>query len=67
LEFEGFTNQEAKHGVDNIEVDWLVQAEKKAKEYLNVMSFSRDGLINQLVFDGFTSEQAVHGVDAVGL
>jgi len=30
------------------------------------MSFSHDGLIEQLVFDGFTTEQAEYGTTIVG-
>ena len=37
------------------------QAAKKAKEYLDYTSFSREGLVEQLVFEGFTSEQAEYG------
>ena len=67
LEFEGFTNEEAVYGVDNVSVDWNEQAVKKAKEYLNIMAFSRSGLIKQLEFEGFTYEQAVYGVEQNGL
>ncbi len=42
-------------------------AVRSAKSYLNVMGFSREGLINQLVtFDKFTQEQATYGVDHCG-
>ncbi len=67
LEFEGFTNEEAVYGVDNVIVDWNEQAVKKAKSYLDTMPFSRNGLIEQLEFEGFTHEQAVYGVDQNGL
>lgn len=67
LEFEGFTNEEAVYGVDNVGADWNEQAVKKAKSYLNYSSFSRKGLIEQLEFEGFTHEQAVYGVEQNGL
>jgi len=67
LEYEGFTNEEAKYAVDQISVDWNEQAAKKAESYLSTMSFSRQGLIEQLEYEGFTSEQAKYGVQAVGL
>ena len=67
LEFEGFSNEDATYGVDNVSVDWNEQAVKKAKEYLDTMAFSRDGLIKQLEFEGFTYEQAVYGVEQNGL
>ncbi len=38
----------------------------KAKEYLRYMSFSKQGLINQLEYEGFTSAQAKYGVDNCG-
>lgn len=67
LEFEGFTNEEAVYGVNNVSVDWNEQAVKKAEEYLDIMPFSRSGLIEQLEFEGFTYEQAVYGVEQNGL
>ncbi len=47
--------------------DWNEQAAKSAREYLDYTSFSRKGLIDQLVFEGFTPEQAEYGVDQTGL
>ena len=41
-------------------------AAKKAQEYLDYSSFSRQGLIDQLIFEGFTAEQAEYGASAVG-
>lgn len=66
LEFEGFTTDEATHGVDACSADWNEQAIRKAKTYLGPMAFSYTGLIKQLEFDGFTPEQAQHGVDGCG-
>ena len=67
LEFEGFSNIDAVHGVDNITVNWYEQAARMAQSYLDLMPFSRNGLIDQLIFSGFTREQAIYGVNAVGL
>ena len=39
---------------------------KKAKEYLNLTSFSRQGLIDQLKYDKFTDEEAEYAVDTIG-
>ena len=39
---------------------------QKAKEYLNVMSFSYTGLISQLEYEGFTSSEARYGADNCG-
>ncbi len=36
---------------------------KCAENYLDVMSFSRSELIDQLEYEGFTHDQAVHGVN----
>lgn len=43
------------------------QAVGKAKQYLNISSFSRDGLIHQLVQgDKFSNQDATYGVDQIG-
>lgn len=39
---------------------------KKAYQYLNVMAFSRTGLIAQLEYDGFTTAEATYAVDNCG-
>ena len=66
LEYEGFTSDEANYGISNISVDWNEQAAKKAKEYLDAMSFSRQGLIDQLLYEGFTNSEAIYGATANG-
>lgn len=38
----------------------------KAESYLQIMAFSRQGLIEQLEFDGFTYSEAVYAVDYCG-
>ena len=43
----------------------LRNARRKAADYLAFTSFSRSGLIEQLVFDDFTRGDAEYGVDAV--
>lgn len=40
-----------------------VHALERAKEYLEIISFSRKGLIEQLEYDGFTEQEATYGVD----
>lgn len=66
LIFEGYSDEEAKYGVDNCGADWNEQAAKKAANYLEHMAFSRQELIEQLEFEGFTHEQAEYGVTQVG-
>ena len=66
LKFEGYTDAEAKYGVDNCGADWNEQAALKAQEYLDISAFSRQGLIDQLKFEGFTESQAKYGVESVG-
>lgn len=39
---------------------------KRAKEYLNYMSFSYDGLVEQLEFEGYTHAEAVYAADNCG-
>lgn len=66
LEYEGFSNAEAKRAVASISVDWNEQAADTARSYLDTSAFSRSGLLDQLLFEGFTREQAEHGLTAVG-
>lgn len=67
LEYDGYTNENAKYGATNCGADWYEQACISAQDYLDIMSFSRSGLIEQLEYDGYTHSQAVHGVDSTGL
>lgn len=69
----GFPIEDAEFAVayleDNEMVDWNEQAVKKAQEYLNFTSFSRDGLIDQLSSEHgsqFTREQAEYAASQVG-
>ena len=55
-----------KYAVDNCGADWNEQAAKKAKDYMDIFSFSKEELIKQLEYEGFTYEQAVYGAAAVG-
>lgn len=41
-------------------------AVKKAKEYLNVLAFSKKGLVKQLKYEGFTTKEAKYGVRHCG-
>ena len=66
LEFDEFTHEQAVCGVEQCGADWNAQAAKKAKSYLELMSFSRDSLIEQLKFDGYTHDQAVYGASQNG-
>ena len=50
-----------------MKVDWNAQAAKKAKSYLEYASFSRSGLVDQLLFEGCTPEQAEYGASTTGL
>ena len=49
-----------------MEGDILMKIQESAENYLELMSFSRQELIDQLVYDGFTQEQAEYGVTAAG-
>jgi hypothetical protein len=62
LEFEKFSTEDATYAVEVLNVDWKDQAAKKAKQYMDGGSFSRDGLKGQLKFEGFTEEEAEYGV-----
>jgi hypothetical protein len=66
LEYSGFSTEDATFAVDQIAVDWNVQAAKAAEDYLDISGFSRSGLIEQLEYSGFTPAQAEYGATAVG-
>ncbi|QOR69387.1 Ltp family lipoprotein [Ruania alkalisoli] len=51
---------------DRVEPDGDEQAAAMTEQYLDYSSFSRQGLLDQLLFEGFTREQAEHGVAEVG-
>ena len=56
-------------GLQSGAVDWNAEAAEAAESYLETMSFSRDGLFQQLTSEygsGFTPEQANAGLAAVG-
>lgn len=67
LEFEKYSNSDAKWAAEHVSVDWNEQAAEMAKQYLDYSSFSRQGLIDQLVFEGFSPKQASYGVKEAGL
>ncbi len=68
-----FTKEQAEYAVSYLEsngmVDWYEQAVKEGQSYLNVMSYSRSGLIEQLSSEygsKFTVDQAEYAVNALG-
>lgn len=71
LELEGFSAPDAEFAIARLEteggVDWNAQAAASAANHLELTSFSRSGLIDQLMFEGYTAEQAEHGVSTTGL
>lgn len=71
---EGYPAADAEFAIARLEreggVDWNEQAAKSAKEYLEIQSFSRAGLLQQLTSsagEGFTPAQAAYGVKEAGL
>lgn len=62
LELEQVSNEDATYAVDAVGVDWRDQAAKKAKEYMDDGSPSRDELKEQLTSDGFTEDEVEYGV-----
>ena len=50
-----------------VNANWNKQAAKAAKDYLDASSFSRQGLIEQLMYEGYTKKQALYGVNQTGL
>lgn len=66
LLYEGFTEAEARYGVEHCGADWYAEALDSAKGYVGSMSFSEEELYDQLLYDGFTESQARHGVQGCG-
>lgn len=62
LVFEGFSDEDSKFAVNELEIDWNEQAKRKAESYIDYSSFSKSWLIEQLKFDGFTQSEADYGV-----
>ena len=69
---DGYDKADAEAAVEAIEknglVDWNEEAVEAAQNYLDTMSFSKEGLIEQLESsygDNFTHEQAVQAVEKV--
>ena len=71
LEYEGFSTDDAFFAAAFVEVagiaDWLEQAAGKAQSYLDVSSFSCQGLIDQLEYEKFKPQQATHGATSTGI
>ena len=66
LKTDGFIDEDAIYGADNINVDWKQQATQSAKDWLDYKPFSREKLIDRLKTDGFTDEDAIYGVTQAG-
>lgn len=71
---DGYDLADAEFAVSHLEsaglVDWNEEAVQSAESYVDLMGFSRQGLIDQLTSeygDKYTLSQAEHAADAVGL
>ena len=64
LESEGFSESDAKNGVNESNIDWNEQAVRYAEFYLDSMPYSKSELISTLERGGFTYDQAVYGVNS---
>lgn len=67
LERIGFTLEQARVGVENLDTDWDKQAIILGKQYQDTFRFDRDRLIFQLESEGFTLQQAEAAADELGL
>lgn len=61
LQYEGYSEKEAKDAIDSISVDWKKQSLKYAESYLKSSSFSFNGLQEQLIYSGFSEDEAWYG------
>ena len=66
LDYEGFTPEQARFGVDHSDADWFAEAAEKAASYMEHLAYSRDGLYRQLEYEGFTPDQIEFALADVG-
>jgi hypothetical protein len=68
-EMIGFVDFSDGTASENGETETLAQenAVKMAQDYLEHQSFSRRGLIQQLIYEGFSRKDAIYAVDQIGL
>lgn len=64
LKRDGFTNEEAIYGADNVGADWMDASKMYAKMALDCQPHSREDLIKILKRHGYTDEEAVYGADS---
>lgn len=65
---EKFSEEAAQYAIDNVKADYKEEAVESAKNYLDTMSFSKEGLKDQLTSqygEKFTEEEAQYAVDKV--
>lgn len=60
---ENFSEAPSQESTGQTVTTGMKNALNKADSYLQIMAFSRDGLIGQLEYDGFTYSEAVYGAD----
>ena len=63
---ERSSSERKSHSADGAPTIGERNALRSAKSYLDVMAFSRSGLIEQLEYEGYTSAEAAYAVDACG-
>lgn len=64
VDLEGFSYEDAKFAVSNMDVDWDEQAVLYAKDNINGMS--KNGLVEEMRFNKFNDEQINKALKAVG-
>jgi predicted transcriptional regulator len=65
LEYEGFSESDARYAISHLDVNWNDQAVKMAKSYLNYSAFSKSGLKGQLEYEKFTESEAEYAVNHI--
>ena len=66
MEYVGYETNDINFAVDNVVVDWNEECYECAEQYLEIMSFSKQGLIDQLEYEGYTNEQINYAINKVG-
>lgn len=65
---EGYSEKEAQKAFEELKVDWVDQAAKRAEDHYNSSYYSKAEMIETLIeYDGFSKEQAEQGVEKSNL
>ena len=65
LEYEGFTTDEIEYALDNIIVDYNLEASDRAVLYYTTQNLSKQRIIRQLDYEGYTESQINYAINSL--